>query len=332
MESLSMSNLLTPAAQDWVENTIQRHSKGIFGKLESAIIWTDVRGSDGELVVPIDPIKHVFEINKNPWVLLNGHDPGKPIGQMLESANFESEDGRKFIVAVLGYYAGGEVLNFRSCLDFDEETLVLSPESLPILPETCWIEIATDPREVSASWLDLVTRNAPLSVKRTELSHNAADYFHELIKICLPYATIVFVPFITSISSEAGKDTYVMLRKWVKNLLAKQTELRDPIVEIQAFQNDCEVSFLFRGTDVGQHYAAHDALPNAAARAAQLITKLKATGMTADQLTYEFDGKALKWFPSFAILKDKRIITNNLELIAIEQLPKNLSLGLKITN
>jgi hypothetical protein len=42
-----------------------------------------------------------------------------------------------------------------------------------------------------------------------------------------------------------------------------------------------------------------------------------------------FTGRvALKWFPSYAILNDSRIITDNGTLIAIEQLPTGLSLGL----
>ncbi|KXS31653.1 MAG: Uncharacterized protein AWT59_2212 [Candidatus Gallionella acididurans] len=73
---------------------------------------------------------------------------------------------------------------------------------------------------------------------------------------------------------------------------------------------------------------AHDALPNAAAQAAQLVTKLKVRGMAGRQLIYEFDKEALMWFPSYAVLNDNRIITDNSELIAIEQLPTGLSLGL----
>ena len=79
-----------------------------------------------------------------------------------------------------------------------------------------------------------------------------------------------------------------------------------------------------------QHYVAHDALPGAAAQAAQLVAKLKARKMAAQTLIYEFDKEALKWYPSYAILNDNRIIIDNHELIAIEQLPTSLSLGLTI--
>ncbi len=109
-----MSDLLnTPASLEWVNAAIQRHSKGIFGTLRPAVIWSDRRGDDGELLVPIDPVEYVARINSTSVILLHGHDPGKPKGQVLESAAFESENGEKFIAAILGFFAGGEVLGFR---------------------------------------------------------------------------------------------------------------------------------------------------------------------------------------------------------------------------
>ena len=326
---MPMSDLFTPAARDWVDNAIQRHSKRIFGKIVSEVIWTDARSDDGELLVTVDPIKLVAGINRNPYILLHNHDPGRPKGQILESANFESEDGIKFIVAIFGYYAGGEILDFQG-VGFDKETLTPPPKRLPVLPDSCWIEFATDPREVDAAWLDMVINNSPLRIECTELSHNAVDCVQELIRVGLPYVVFVWNPFITSIASEAGKDTYAAIHKWLRKLLEKLADRRNPILDIHTYQDDCQVSFLLRGKNVRQHYTAHDALPNAAAQAAQLVTKLKARGMAVRQLTYEFDKEALKWFPSYAILNDNRIITDNYELIAIEQLPTGLSLGLKL--
>ncbi len=324
-----MSGLLnnTPMARDWVTDAIENYSKGIFGKLVPAIIWTDERDQDDELLVPVDPIKLVADINKNPYPLFHNHDPGSPKGQILECANFESRDGIKFIVGVLGYYAGGEVLNFEG-LGFDAEALLPPPEKLPVLPNSAWIGFATDPREVDAEWLDLVTSDAPLRIERTELSHNATDSVQELIRIGLPYVLFVWNPFVTAIASEAGKDTYAAIRVWIRKLLARLADRRKPILELGAYQDGCYVSFHFRDKNVKQHYTALDALPNAATQAAQLVANLKARGMTGQQLTYEFNKETLKWFPSFAILHDGRIITDNKELIAIEKLPPGLSLGL----
>lgn len=325
---MPMSDLLnTPAARDWTDNAIRRHSKGIFGKLVPAVIWSDTRGDDGEPLVPVDPIELVAQINRTPHILLHNHDPGRPKGQVLESANFESEGGEKFIAAVLGFYAGGEVLDFQG-LSLDTKALAPPPERLPVLPDGIWIQFATDPREVDAAWLDQVTSDAPLRIERTELSHNASDSAQELIRIGLVYLAVVWSPFITSIASEAGKGTYAAIHGWVRKLLTRLADRRNPVLDIHTHQDDCQVSFLFRGKDVRQHYAAHDALPNAAAQAAQLVAKLKARGMAVRQLIYEFDKEALMWFPSYAVLNDNRIITDNGELIAIEQLPTGLSLGL----
>lgn len=317
----------TPAAREWLDAAILRHSNGIFGKVSPAVIWSDVRGDDGELVVPVDPLILVGRINNTPHALLHNHDPGRPKGRILESAKFETEGGRKFVVAVLGYYAGGDVLNFRG-LGLDTEEAAPPPVRLPILPDSAWIDFATDPREVDEEWLTRATSDAPLRVTRVQLSHNAADSVHELIRVGLPYVVLVWNPFITAVASEVGKGTYAALRTWLRNLLDKLAERRNPILSIQSHQDDCDVSFLLRGKDVSQHYAAHDALSDAATQAARLLAKLKARGTAARQLVYEFDKEASKWYPSYAVLIDERIITDNIELIAIENLPTNLSLGM----
>lgn len=324
-----MSDLLneTPAARDWAISEIRRHSRGIFGKLVPAVVWSDARGDDGEPLVPVDPVQLVARFNKNPHILLHNHDPGRPIGQVLQAANFETEGGEKFVAAILGYYVGGDVLDFRG-LGLDTKASVAPPASLPLLPDGCWIQFATDPKEVDGAWLDEVTSDAPLRIERTELSHNAADPAQELIRLGLVYLAVVSTPFVTSIASEAGKDTYAAIRMWIRKLLERLAARRNPVLDIHTHQDDCQVSFLFRGKDVKHHYVAHDALPGAAAQAAQLIAKLKARGMPARQLIYEFDQEALMWFPSYAVLNDNRIITDNGALIAIEQLPTGLSLGL----
>lgn len=323
-----MSNRLdTLDARAWADDAIRRNSGGIFGTLVSAVIWSDARGDNGELLVPTDPKELVAQINSSPLILLHNHDPGRPKGQVLESADFESEGGERFVAAVLGLYAGGEVLTFRG-LDFDTRAFAPSPGRLPALPNDSWIQLATDPREVDAAWLDQATSDSPLPIERTELSHNTADSSQELITIGLVYLAVVWNPFVTAIASEAGKNTYALIHGWLRRLLARLADRRNPILDIRTHQDGCQVSFLFRGKDVKQHYAAHEALPNAAAQAAQLVGNLKARGMAGRQLIYEFDKEALIWFPSYAVLNDNRIITDNGELISIEQLPTGLSLGL----
>ena len=59
-----------------------------------------------------------------------------------------------------------------------------------------------------------------------------------------------------------------------------------------------------------------------------MIANLAKRGMPARQLVYEFDKTALTWYPSYAVLQDSRIITDNAALIAIENLPTSLSLGI----
>lgn len=316
----------TPAALQWADEAIRRHSTGAFGKIVRSVIWSDERSDDGELLLNLDPHELVASISEVPFIILHGHDPGKPKGQVLESACFQTESGREFVAAILGYYSGGDVLAFRG-LGLDT-TAALPPANLPSPPADVIVQLATDPRDVEEAWLDYATSDAPVKVQRVGLSHNAENSAQELLQIGIAFVFLVWNPFVTAIASEAGKDTYVAIRGWTRKLLDRMADRRDPILDFHTHHNGCQVSFLFRGKDVKKLYAAHDALSDAAAQAARLISRLKNQGMDSRQLVYEFDKETLLWAPSFAVLNDDRIITDNLSLISIEQLPKQLSLGL----
>lgn len=323
-----MSYLLeVEAARNWVNEALIRHSNGIYGKLVSGVIWTDACGEDGELIIPANPVNLVDDINNKPFILLESHDPGNPKGQVLESAYFEDDNGTKFIAAIFGYYYGGNVLEF-SQLGLDIATGNL-PKTLPPLPDNAWIEFATDSREVDSLWLEQVTSNAPVKIKLTELSHNTADATHELIRIGIGFLAIVWNPFVTSIASEAGKRTYTAIHEWLRKLLGKLADRRNPILEVSSFQHECQVAFLFRGKDIKIHYAAHDLLADAGVHAAQLITALNSLGNPVRQLTYEWNKEANRWYPSYAVLDDNKIIVDSITLIAVEKLPSGLSLGIR---
>ncbi|WP_144150090.1 hypothetical protein [Paraburkholderia sp. BCC1885] len=323
-----MSDLLTtPEAKEWIKSATERYAGGIFGQLKPAVIWSDARGPDGRLLVAADPAVLAGRINSIPHMVLHNHDPGKPKGKILEAKPFVSISGDRFVVAILGFYAGGEVLGFADVgLDINEEGI--APRHLQALPPDVRIELAVDPREVDALWLDTVVSSAPVKLKRTHLSHNAAESASELIRIGLPYIAILWNPFVTSIASEASKATYTAIREWVRGCAEKLEDRRAPILDIHSFYGDCQVTFLLRGKDVAQHYAAHDKLSEAAARAAQMVGRLKDRGQPARQLVYEFDKEATLWYPSYVILDDDRIVTDSTQLIAIESLPNGLSLGL----
>ncbi|HKS76935.1 MAG TPA: hypothetical protein VJQ82_27250 [Terriglobales bacterium] len=323
-----MPDLLNiPAVRDWANSAIRRRSGKAFGNLVPAVVWTDRRGEDGNLLVPIDPAEYVALSNAKQIIVLHGHDPGKPKGQVLESAYFESDAGEKFIVAILGFYAGGEVLGFKD-LHLDTKVFPSSPKTLPALPNDLWIELATDPREIDASRLEQIASDAPLAIKFIQLSHNSAEPAQELIRVGVLFMTLAWNPFVKTIATEAGKDTYAAIHKWVKKLVEKLADQRNPVLDIHAFHHDCQVSFLIRGKDIKVNYAAHETLSRAAVQAAQLVENLKARGMAAQQLVYEFDRAALLWFPSFAVLTDNRIITDTANLIAIENLPTGISMGM----
>lgn len=315
------------AALEWTRSAIERHSDGVFGTLKSAVIWSDATNEQGDLLVPVDVSILVGSINSHPYLILHEHDPGKPKGQVVECASFETSDGRKFVAAILGFFAGGDVLKFKE-LDLLNGETVTSPDVLLPIPSDARIHISTDPREVNSAWVDGVVSDAPILVERASLSHNSADAFQELIRLGIPLALLVWNPLITTIATEAGKDTYLAMHKWLKGLLSRLAEHRAPILEIRTHKAGCQVAFLIRGKDVNRHYAAHEALPTAAAHASKLVDKLKERGLPARELIYEFGGESPRWFPSYAVLQDGRIVADSRELIAIEHLPSGLSLGL----
>jgi hypothetical protein len=323
-----MSSLIndTPEASDWINRAITENSKNrVLGKIVSAVLWTDKPGPEGEPVGGADPSEIIEEINTKGWPMFRGHDPGYPVGRMLAANLFTSPSGVRFIAAILTLYEDGKRLSFGE-LELDPNPTVSSPSILNMLNDDCWLDFATDPREVDARWVNEVLLDAPLRVRRVELSHNAAETQAELIRISLVFLAIVWNPYVTAIASEAGKDTYAGIRQWLRNLWNKLAERRNPIVVLQSFQDGCEISFLFRGKDVKKHYDAHDALPIAAAQAAKLITDMKSKRAVPISLVYEYE--LCHWFPSYAILNDGRLISDRNLLIAIEQLPTGLSIGI----
>jgi len=322
-----MRNLVndTPEASAWVDRAIAEHSNDrAFGKIVSGVLWTDELGPEGEPVGSADPSELIAEINAKGLPMFRGHDPGFPVGRILAAKLFTSPSGLRFVAAILTLYEDRQRLSF-SQIDLDPTPIVSSPSILDRLNDDCWLDFATDPREVDAQWVDEVLQSAPLSVERIELSHNAAEPQAELIRIGVAFMLLLWNPFVTAIATEAGKDAYAAFRKWLRSLWNKLTERSNPIVVIQSQQDGCEVLFLFRGNDVKQHYDAHDALPIAAAQAAKLIAAMKNKRAIPISLVYEFEQS--RWFPSYAILNDGRIVTDSNILIAIEQLPTGLSMG-----
>jgi len=239
----------TPAAAEWVEHfRATSASRGAFGRIADAVVWVDGTGPDGKQLVPLDPAALVEKINENGMPLLKGHDPGFPVGRVLGAATFKSPDGKRFVAAVLGFYDGKQ-LSFRD-LGIDETLTEASPAKLPIIPSGCWIDVVSDPREIEPAWIDDLVKTAPMPVKRAEASHNAADSAQELIRIGVVFLALLWNPFITAIGSEAGKAAYAAMRDWLRRVFEKLGERKNPVLEIQTYEADCQISFMVRGNDV----------------------------------------------------------------------------------
>jgi hypothetical protein len=325
-----MSELITetPEACSWVAcEKFRRAGDSVFGSFQAGVIWIDEPCPDGEVIGGRDPSTMIEQINNEGWPLYRGHDPGFPSGRSIAAKLFISPGGRKFVVAISGFYADELRLSFDD-LGVDSNPEASSPLVLGAISNNCWLDIATDPREVDSRWLENVLHNAPLRVVQREMSHNAEDWQHELIRIGLVYVSIVWNPFVTTVAQEAAKDVYAGIRKWLRNFWSELGSCRDPVVSLDSHQDGCDVSFLFRGKEVKLHYEAHDALPIAAAQAAILITSMRSRNADPLEIVYEFDPQHARWFPSYAILKDGRFISNRNILIALEQHPTGLSIGI----
>jgi hypothetical protein len=176
-------------------------------------------------------------------------------------------------------------------LGLDASPAIALPTRLPAIPDTCWIDITTDPREVDAEWVADVARTAPLRVETSESSHNAADSVHALITVGVLFMIAVWNPFVKAFATEAGKDAYAAVHDWFRHLFKKMGELHDPILDVQTYHNGCYVSFMFRGKDVSLHYAAHETWCAAARQAEYLIANMKERGYPPMRLLYEFHAK-----------------------------------------
>lgn len=319
----------TPEAYSWVmRKKLECLGDYVFGHFEPGVIWIDNSSVGGEPIGVTDPSVLVSEINTKGWPLYRGHDPGLPSGKVIAAKLFISQNGINFVAAILGFYVDRLKLNFDD-LGIDSNPEVSSPLELGPIPNDCWLDISTDPREIDPQWLQNVLRDPPLPVVQRELSHNAEEWEHELIRIGLVYLLIVWNPFITTVAREAAKDVYSGTRQWLRNVWDNLVSCRDPIISLESYQNGCNVLFLIRGKDVKRNYAAHDAIPIAAAKAAVLIESMKSRQVEPLKLVYEFDPEHSLWFPLYAILEDGRLVSDCNILIALEHHHNNLSIGIQ---
>ncbi len=325
-----MSNLITktPEACSWIAREKSRRTgDSIFGSFQGGVIWIDKPCSDGEIIGGADPSTMIDQINNEGWPLYRGHDPGFPSGRSIAAKLFVRPSGQSFVAAILGFYVDELKLSFNA-LEVDSNPEASSPLVLDAISNDCWLDIATDPREVDSRWLENMLYNAPLPVVQRELSHNAEDWQHELIRIGLVYASIVWNPFVTTVAQEAAKDVYAGIHKWLRNSLSELSSCKDPVICVDSHQDGCDISFLFRGKEVKRHYEAHDALPISAAQAVILIKSMRSNNADPSQIIYEFDSQSSRWFPSYAILKNGKLVSDRNILIAIEQHPTGLSIGI----
>ena len=327
-----MSELIlnTPAARAWLEKLSVTYGKNkIFYLYLPGVLWTNKPGVDGEPIGGDDPSEILKDINKNTWPLLDNHDPGKLLGRVLAAKLFENTDGVCFIAGYIGIYNEKATLRL-SDFGIDLTERAMSPTTAPE-PHASWhIQLLHDPREIESAWIERIAQETPLPVQIDHLSHNANDQVIELLRVGLPWAVLVWNPFVTEISKEAAKDVYKTIRCWLASLIEKIQERRHPVVSLQSYVGPCEVSFLFRGADIKRNHSAREALPQAAAKAEKVINTMLSRGVSPASAVYEFDMES-GWYPSFITLADGRIVSDRNILFAFESSRHGLSLGISVS-
>lgn len=317
-----------PDVASWIKLTRKKYSESeLFEHTSGVVLWTEQLTADGVLLIPVDPDRLVEEIEHNGHPVFWSHDPGRPVGRTMAARSFVTPDGMRFVVGLVGHYRKSAVETFASA-GLSPAPQVSLPKQLPDLPLGSRVDLAVDPREVEPEWLDELTVNSAIPIETIELSNNAADPVSELIRIGWPYVVVVWNPFVTSIATEAGKATYQAFHSWLREFWSKLAKRRAPIVALDSSQNGCQVSFLFRGKDPQTLHAAHDALAQAGAQAAALITAARSGGLDPYSLVYEFDKGS--WYPAHLTLTNGRLIAEPAVLIALERADYSLSLGIRV--
>lgn len=316
----------TPEATAWLDAEMAKYREaGRFNDVQSAVIWSDIKGEDGKPIIDIDPDAHVSQINKSGQPLLLGHDPGHPLGKVLVARKFSSPTGENFIAAVLGLYAGKRK-SFAE-LNVTTDSVFPSPASVPYF-ENIRLDLAVDPRQFPDEWLRDIIRNSPFPIHAQRASYNELKSPHQLIRLGVMFVTLAWNPFVTEIGSEAGKDAYGALRSALSYVVERAADLTNPLIEMQSFHDGCQISFMLRQHGVKDGYTAMSKLSGAAIQAQHLIANLRKAGARPVVVAYEYDHEAQLWYPSFAEMSDGEFVTDNAKLIAVEELPRGMSMGL----
>lgn len=324
-----MSSLLDESveAQLWSEGAMSRCQDSIYGRLVPGVVWTSARIEDGSQMVEGDAEVILQALRRERLPLLHEHDPGRPLGNVLEAAAFRTPDGELFIAAILGLYASKGVESFDE-LGL-EHVLVQERRTLPEPDSTACIQVSYDPRDVSEDWVAEIVSGSPLDVTRTALSNNSSESFSELIRIALPFALLVWNPVAKTVGSEIGKAIYASVHAWLRKTIESANRRKAPLLCIEAAQQGCHVMFLIRSNNPELNNTAHEGLPDASAQAAMIIDVLARRGTPPLRLVYEMDSEHRRWAPSYAVLDQGRLITSAAMLIAMgTELPVGLSLGL----
>ena len=104
----------TPNAKNWIHECKNKNSKNIvFGEFKSGVVWTDDPVDNGKPVGGDDPSNIIQGMNNGDFPLFSLHDEGRPIGRVLSAKSFTTDNNRRFVAAIFGFYTKNTVLSFK---------------------------------------------------------------------------------------------------------------------------------------------------------------------------------------------------------------------------
>jgi hypothetical protein len=165
-------------------------------------------------------------------------------------------------------------------------------------------------------------REAPSSLDlRTERHFRKALDPLSIVTLTVSLTAFLKIPFVEELQKEVAKE----LVKWLKeSLFPRICRRRRTLFEFAAVHNGCRIQFVSAAKEPAILSEATDHLEEGAQSAILLLEKFTELGF--EELVYEYDEKAKKWFPLHAAPAKRGVISNRPQLIAMDQL-KGFSLG-----
>lgn len=287
-----------------------------------ATTGVDIHGESFDLQGLIDAANRIN--NKSLWARFM-HDPTiQPAGRIIAAKVFRSPRNDEYVMAgVMGQYATDDLPTFADVGITGVTISSPNPEVLSRLKGVVGAPVlGFDTNDFDEAIITKALREAPSSLGlRTERHFRKSLDPLSIITLTVSLTAFLKFPFVEELQKEAAKE----LVKWLKeSLFPRICRRRRTLFEFAAVHNGCRIQFVSAAKDPAILSEATDHLEEGAQSAILLLEKFSELGF--EELVYEYDEKAKKWFPLHAATTKRGVISNRPQLIAMDQLT-GFSLG-----